>query len=198
MRTIHTFGDSHAKHVWEAIQTTNLKTHTHHIGAKLMYTFGKEKLNLLNISDKQYNVIEGDYVCFCFGEIDCRCHIFKYKDEYQETIQNLVNNYFEAIALNLQTINVKPIVFNVLPPSDLPIGEQNPEYPHLGTIQERITYTKTMNNCLKNGCELYNYIFLDVYDSYCNKEGSLDSAYTRDRVHIKNPCHIIDFLENHI
>jgi len=48
---IYTFGDSHAYNGWEVIDTYKLKINMHNIGAKLCYSFGRDKLNCLNIKD---------------------------------------------------------------------------------------------------------------------------------------------------
>lgn len=95
--SIHTFGDSHSNNGWN-FDNINI----HHIGSTLCYSFGRDKLNRLNI--KNFGVRENDIVIFCFGEIDCRCHIYKYVNahrNYQQIIDEIVNNYFIAIKDNI-------------------------------------------------------------------------------------------------
>jgi hypothetical protein len=70
--SIHTVGDSHSYYGWSGI------IH-HHLGAVLCYSFGKEKLNKCDI--RNFDIKDGDTVIFCFGEIDCRCHIHKHITE---------------------------------------------------------------------------------------------------------------------
>lgn len=73
--SIHTFGDSHASDIhsgWK--DCDNIKAH--HIGSILCYSFGKNNLKRCNI--RRFNINDGDSVIFCFGEIDCRCHIHKH------------------------------------------------------------------------------------------------------------------------
>ena len=59
---------------------------------------------------------------FCFSEIDCRCHTHKYitKDNtYKMIIDNIVNNYVDAIILNINTCDRKLnkiAIYNVVPP----------------------------------------------------------------------------------
>ena len=55
---------------------------------------------------------DGDTIVFCLGEIDCRCHIHKHITEtttYQDIINNIVDNYFEAIELNLFISQITPL-----------------------------------------------------------------------------------------
>ena len=48
---IYTFGDSHSYKSWEYIDKYKLKINMCHIGPKLCYSFGRDKLNCLNIKD---------------------------------------------------------------------------------------------------------------------------------------------------
>ena len=96
--TIHTFGDSHSKFCWQAIALDNVTVSIHYLGPKLMYSFAKDPLSL--IKSDMNNVKQGDIICFCFGEIDCRCHVHKYINlGYEYVIDELVNNYIKAIVL---------------------------------------------------------------------------------------------------
>ena len=67
--SIHTFGDSHSVNGWSGVIN-------HHLGPLLCYSFGKEKLNRIDI--RKFNLTDGDTIVFCLGEIDCRCHIYKH------------------------------------------------------------------------------------------------------------------------
>ena len=99
--SIHTIGDSHSKKGWTGI----IK---HHLGPLLCYSFGKEKLNRCDI--RNFNIKDGDTIIFCLGEIDCRCHIHKHISEstsYKYIINNIINNYFEAIKLNVSISQIK-------------------------------------------------------------------------------------------
>ena len=145
--TIHTFGDSHSYHGWRS------EVIVHHLGPVLCYSFGNEKLNRCDI--RNFNIKEGDTVIFCFGEIDCRCHIHKYiTDEitYQNIIDNIIKNYFDAIELNISTLQIKlknVCVYNVVPPVEKHNTIENPDYPYLGTDEERKQYYMYFNEKLK-------------------------------------------------
>jgi hypothetical protein len=201
MITIHTFGNSHAIDGWENIKIPNVIIKTNSIGPRLMYSFGRDKLDKLNISDPKYHVKSGDYVCFCFGEIDARCQIYKYKESYESNIINLLDMYMEAIAINLQQIQgVIPMVLSVTPTvntklyTDTSMGD----HPHLGTDQERRLYTTTINNLLREKCKELNYIYVDVYDKYSDSDGLLIWDLSDHRVHIKNPCYLEEFILKHL
>ena len=63
----------------------------HYYGPLLCYTIGKKKFEVLNIGIFE-DIEDGDVGIFCFGEIDCRCHIKKHIDE-NNTFVNLTNYY---------------------------------------------------------------------------------------------------------
>ena len=113
-----------------------------------MYSFGQEKLNLLDIS--KYNVQNDEIVCFCFGEIDCRCHIYKYrKTGYKNVINDSVDEYIKAIDANVKRYkNLTTCIYNIVPPVQKENTLENPEYPYLGKDEERKEYTLYINKKL--------------------------------------------------
>jgi hypothetical protein len=190
---IHTFGDSHCFIKW------NPKIITHHLGPILCYSFGKEKLERCDI--KKFNIKEGDCVIFSFGEIDCRCHIHKHISEirsYQEIIDDIIYNYIEAVKENVKYINVKVGIYNVIPPVKKETVLENPVYPFLGTNEERKCYVEYFNKKLKEKCLENNFIFVDVYDKYKDKEGFLEKNLSGGDVHIGNSCFIEEFIRKNI
>jgi len=194
--SIHTFGDSHSTYGWGS------KVKRHHIGPLLCYSFGKKKLNVCDI--RKYDVMEGDSIIFCFGEIDCRCHIHKHissEKTYQHIINDIVNDYFEAIELNVQVSGIKfknVCVYNVVPPVEKHNTHENPEYPYLGTDQERKQYVLYFNKKLESKCFEKKYVFFDVYNNYADENGFLRKDYSDGNVHISNGVYISDFLEKNI
>jgi hypothetical protein len=207
-RTIHTYGDSHATFygawadgVVDGISITGVKVKgfsvlTNHLGAKLVYSFGRDKEIVVN------NVNPNDVVVFCLGEIDCRCHINKYSTNWRLTIDNLVHSYLENVKRNLiGKENITTCIFNVVPalerenPLNLWV-EETATVPALGTDKERKGYTEYMNNKLKELCKQYGYVFIDVYDKYCNEKGYLKLELSDTNCHIRNPIYIEEFLED--
>lgn len=93
---------------------------------------------------------------FCFGEVDCRCHIYKHitdTNNYQNIIDNIIDNYFDAIQLNISVSQIKfknICVYNVVPPVEKYNTCENLDYPYLGTDEERKNYVLYFNKKLKN------------------------------------------------
>jgi hypothetical protein len=190
--SIHTIGDSHSGFGWSGIIQ-------HHLGAVLCYSFGKEKINRCDI--RNFNIKDGDTIVFCLGEIDCRCHIHKHVTQtttYQDIINNIVNNYFEAIELNvsISQIKLKNIcVYNVVPPVQKYNNWENPEYPYLGSDLERKQYSLYFNQKLKEKCIEKNYIFFDIYNNYIDENGFLRKDLSDGNVHIGNGIYISNFIK---
>jgi hypothetical protein len=203
--TLHTFGDSHATTPWNKINIDEISILCNTIldqktGGKnwkkwtmTCSFFGFQKLDAINI--KNFNVKEEDIVCFCLGELDCRCHIHKHKEMYNELIDKIVENYFLAIKVNVEQFNnLKVIVVSVTPPTAITRYRKSYKYPILGSDVERVTYTQYMNSKIKEYCEKYNYMFLDVYNKYCDEEGLVNIMYSDKASHIKNPMYIREEL----
>jgi len=190
--SIHTIGDSHSSFGLTGIIQ-------HHLGPVLCYSFGKEKLNRCDI--RKFNIKDGDTIVFCFGEIDCRCHIHKHITEttrYQDIINNIVDNYFEAIELNVFTSQIKLkniCVYNVVPPIQKFNTAENPEYPYLGTDEQRKQYALYFNEKLKEKCIEKKYIFFDIYNNYIDKDGYLRKNLSDGNVHISNGIYISNFIK---
>lgn len=197
---LHTYGDSHAVHYggWDKINIDNLIIKTNHLAGKLMYSFGRDRMNVLS------GLHLGDMVCFCFGEIDCRCHINKYEPNWKESIDNVVENYFINIKQNVDRfIDLKVLVFNVVPPLERELPENlwieaGNGLPSLGTDEDRKKYTLYMNLKLKEYCDKYKYTFFDVYDKYVNEKGFLKVELSDNNCHIKNPIFMREFLIEYI
>jgi len=185
---IHTFGDSHS--CWNIAGV-----YVHHIGPVLCYSFGHGTSNR-NISS--YNIKSGDSVIFCFGEIDCRCHVHKHIIEktYEDIIDEIVDKYFDAIRENIfQFSNLKTFVYNVVPPVQKHNTAENKEYPYRGSDEERKQYVLYFNQRLKKKSTESGFIFFDVHDKYVDENGFLNKLFSDGHVHIKNEIFIKEFLE---
>jgi hypothetical protein len=192
---IHTIGDSHSLSGWSDVIN-------HPIGPILCYSFGIEKMNRCDI--RNFDIKDGDTIVFCLGEIDCRCHIHKHitnATTYQDIINDIVNNYFEAIELNvsMSQINLKNVcVYNVVPPTQKHNTIENPYYPYSGTDEERKQYVLYFNKQLKEKCIEKEYIFFDIYDNYTDENGFLRKDLSDGTVHIGNgSIHINNFIKEH-
>ena len=192
--SIHTIGDSHSNRGWSGIAN-------HWLGPLLCYSFGKEKLNRCDI--RKFNIRDGDTIIFCLGEIDCRCHIHKHINEtntYENVINTIVADYIEAIKLNVMTSQLKlknVCIYNVVPPIQKHTIDENAEYPHLGTDEERKQYVLYFNKKVKEKCAENGYIFFDVYDKYVDENGFLRKDLSDGNVHIGDGTHITNFMLTH-
>jgi len=186
--TLHTFGDSHSHHGFEKIK----KIH-HDLGPLLCYNFPKR----FDINKYQSSIKEGDTVIFCLGEIDCRCHIHKHitcDKSYEVIIDEIVENYFEAIKRNTEGLRV--CVYNVVPAVRKTDTWNNESFPFLGTDEQRKSYVLYFNKKLKEKCLIYKYIFVDIYNKYVDKDGFLDRKLSDGTVHIGDGKFLEEFLFN--
>ena len=191
--TIHTIGDSHCYSGWSNIITP------HHLGPVLCYTFGKDRCDLRNPA---YSIRDGDTVIFCFGEIDCRCHVYKHINEtttYEQVIDAIVENYVEAIKVTIATsqLKLKRVgVYNVVPPVQRHNTHEDPGYPYLGSDDERKAYVLYFNQLLRAKCAENNFVMFDVYDNYADNNGFLRKELSDGQVHIRDGIYIRDFMRN--
>jgi hypothetical protein len=92
---------------------------------------------------RNFNLKNGDTIIFSFGEIDCRCHVYKHIKTsltYQQIIDDIVNNYIEAIKINIEISKIifKNIcIYNIVPPVQKYNTVENLHYPYLGNDEER-------------------------------------------------------------
>ncbi len=192
--TIHTIGDSHSCNGWPAT------VKDHHIGPVLCYSFGRDNLGKCDI--RNFDIKDGDTIVFCFGEIDCRCHIHKHISEmpYQQIIDITVAQYARAIDINLRVSSLRPryvCVYNVVPPIQRHKKENHTVYPFLGEDEERKQYVLYFNKKLREMCASRGYIFFDVYDKYTDENGFLSDNLCDGNCHIGNGVHIDAFIRDH-
>lgn len=190
MIVLHTYGDSHASFhgSWTAIDIDGVQILTNWLGPKLMYSFGRDKQIVIRPSQ----IKPKDYILFCYGEIDCRCHVNLYEPNWKESIDKMVEEYFINIANNVLGLDVRVCVYNVPPMlerSDSEIiwaNEANSKdmLPIKGSNEQRKKYALYMNTKLKEYCGKNGYIFFDVYDKYTNSSGFLDVKLSDGNCHI--------------
>lgn len=177
---IHSIGDSHSWHAWCKIPGAIVRT----LGPMTMHGFGTGKPIVV------HNIPENDIAILSWGEIDCRCHVFKHPP-YKECIDKLVNDYVIGIEMN-QQLHKNIWLNNVTPPirrtKDIP---NSPSFPFLGSNEERLSYVLYMNKKLKET----GYPFLETYWQYADKDGFLNMKKSDGFVHIAEPQGIMDYLD---
>ena len=186
--TIHTIGDSHAKIPWNNISFNNIEIDVHHLGPRLMHTVG-EKPWLTSI--KNFNIKKKDIVMYCFGEIDCRCHVWKHRSKgYKNVINSLVNEYFTSIIKSTEKLKRSAVYIHSVVPAikkKQQLHNEVKELPFLGKDQDRRKYVEYMNYALEKSCKKHGFIFFDVYDFYSDEDGFLNYNLSDKSVHIENP-----------
>ena len=182
MQTVHTFGDSHASREfggWDHVEIPGHEVETHWIGARLMHSFARDGLSMLNILD--YRVLPGDTVVFSFGEIDVRRHLANHSTT-QESIDQMVSDYLGVVAQNtVQIPRLRVVIYCVLPPSRTQPGDVR-----AGTDEQRLKYTRAVNASLRWQTAVLGWGFLDVTPDYSDQQGFMNLQHSDDSIHIKN------------
>jgi hypothetical protein len=193
---LHTIGDSHGGGIAGLVGAFDLVggvTH-HHPGPRLMHSVGRDGLDL-----RAYGIADGDTVICCFGEIDCRCHVHKFGPDYRKTIAATVERYVQALLANLERLpRLRLCVYNIPPPIRKAGKLENPEYPYLGTDEERRAYVNCMNELLAEQCARHGLIFVDVAREYADEHGFLRDSQSDGNVHIADPAPLRRFLDLHL
>ena len=175
---------------WETVRIPDIEISITHLGARLMHSFNEDGIDADELS--------GDIIVFCFGEIDVRCHVYKYKEKgFKNVIDELVNDYFAKIQTYTDGFK-KVCVYFVPPPVKRGDTEENEAFPFLGTNKERQRYTLYMNKKLAEGCKERGFIFIDIYDAYCDKDGFLRKDMSDGTVHIKDTEPLEKFIINNL
>lgn len=198
MINICTIGDSHSFHGWKDICIPEVVLKWSYLGPKLMYSFNENSIDITSIPLKAK-----DAVVFCFGEIDVRCHVHNHsvKSDFHKVIDDLIKKYFNTISAYAKIINnkdVKICVYFVPPVSkNVPVNEDS-NYPFIGTDEERKSYSIYINERLRAEGKQYGFIFIDLYDAYCDEFGFLDPQKSIDYVHIADSRPLSDFIKKDI
>jgi hypothetical protein len=189
--SFHTFGDSHALAGWERIPGVI----THSPGPITAYAVGRDGLAKMDIRGF---VKPGDSICFCVGEIDCRAHIHKYVTDHcpvEWVTGRVVSEYLNTIDQNMKLVEGVTAYLYSVPPAARSAGLNNdPQFPFVGTDNERAICVKYFNDMQFYHGSFYGFKAFNVWDHYRDNEMLLDRGFSRDGVHIHDPVHIIKTL----
>jgi hypothetical protein len=199
MPTIYTIGDSHSVSGWYKIPNVSWN----HLGPILAFSIGRDKN--LRIKIERFNFKMGDTVVFSFGEIDCRCHVFKYcvdgnqntSKTYKQIIFTIVSNYISAIKEIMRNyLYIRTCIYSIVPPIHINDGYSiNEEFPFLGSDEQRLAYTSYFNELLSIFCFEYGFTFIDIQEAASNSDGFLNAELSDGSIHIGNPNIIINALQ---
>lgn len=168
---------------------------THPLGPRLCYSVGRDGISIKD----GYNVKNKDTVIFCFGEIDCRCHVHKHiteSQDYKNIIDVIVKEYFEQIKRAVDDFDeLKTVIYNVVPPIQKHNTFENPSFPYLGTDEERQKYVRYFNEALRKKCIEYDFVYFDVYNDYIDENGYLEKTLSDGNVHIRESGSLKRFID---
>lgn len=169
---LHTIGDSHALYGWPMILAPGFEIRCHHLGARLMYSVSAGKLDR-EIRDRLEQLLPGDAVCFCFGEIDCRAHA------HEHGVSFLAGHYLDRLQWLLEGAPPGPrMVMGVVPP------QREPRPVHAGSAEERRGYVQFVNGELARLAPEYGFRFVNVYPGYSDGAGFMRADLAGHRGHI--------------
>lgn len=126
-----------------------------------------------------------DAVLLFFGEIDVRAHFAQRLTEYgsaEETARFLAQRLSaEARDLGSRTGALVGIA-SVTPPVDL---LDDPDLPTRGSPEQRVLWTRLMNQEFAAACQRFGLVFVDTYERYANSAGVLLEEVSDGTVHIR-------------
>jgi FkbM family methyltransferase len=210
---IFVYGDSHGKFNFNNFEKILFIENTdnriifndRHQSNITMFRIAREQ-KIINFNSNEHD--KNSILCFNYGDIDCRCHIQKQINlgrNEDEIINDLVSKYFISIHKNIKEYK-KIVIIAIIPSTHQNDYEKNygpitHKHPFIGTDENRIRYTKKMNETIKKFCLKYNYHFFDPFLYYTREDGSLKHELSDNMVHLGNNEHFlkkfwIDILEN--
>lgn len=190
-------GDSHASCSFVNISNVRI----HYIGPVTLKRVGVLEDDFVPNKVKEMSLTPEDILLFVFGEIDIRCYVKLYLDNHKNStleslLQKWTGDYANHISL-MPTNGAQIGIMSVVPPATFSSAEST-DWPVSGSDEERVIYTKKINELLKAECQRRNWIYLDVYSKYADKKGMLplDSIYMS--VHIKDSTGVGELISDYM
>jgi hypothetical protein len=194
---IYFYGDSHASKSFKNLTLNHINLYQNSI---TMHRIGRDN-KIINFNNNCHD--NNSFICFVYGEVDCRCHIQRQINlgrNEDDIIDELVSKYFETIKNNV-IIYGKIVIVAIIPTT-----QQNElesihgpilhEYPFVGTDENRVRYTKKMNELMNKYCKKKNYIFFNPYDEYTREDGTLKYELSDTYGHLGQNVYFLEqFIE---
>jgi GDSL-like Lipase/Acylhydrolase family len=187
---VHVIGDSHVASFWGAENFV-----TYYLGAPTAYNLNKinstsnSGANLFRIIVKIRSLNSlghNEVVLLCFGEVDCRIHIYnQYKKQNgTKTIDQLIDDTLANYATTLQKLKKSGVRFFVcgVPPVT-EVGNIF-GYPFYASPEVRSQISKTFNEKLQALCLSEGYGYIDRYTKFADEDGFMLQEYRVDDVHL--------------
>lgn len=184
---INIYGDSHAMLGFNNFRTVHRNLFEYAI---TMHRIGRDN-QIYNFHPSHNN--SNTVFCLIYGEVDVRCHIGKQVElgRLEEDIcLDLVKAYFKTIESNIRQYKAI-IVTGISPPVDPKDHTHRDHVPFIGTNEERVRYTRRMNDLIKEYCSKYRYIYFNPYDFYTREDGCLKYELSDGCLHIGDNRHFL-------
>ena len=192
---IHIIGDSHSRCFEQDGDKTII---AHWLGAATALNLWKknkiiEEIILTNGRENKY--------WFCFGEIDCRIHIYNKHMETDVPEYVLITNTVNSYVVYLASLKCKYDI-SILPAPPQGTQENYFEYPHYGTREHRQEITDYFNMWLEEMCIREKVPFKDIWYNKPDYSRPLwdTKDFKEDKCYIKNSVarkHLFKYLEEH-
>ncbi len=182
----HVIGDSHS-----LVFKRQPGFIVHHVGPATAHNLIKD--TSATQSGRQLREILGgirkrDVVIFCFGEIDCRIHIYYQfrKNEgripISELIRQTIWNYGSVLS-QVVAQGFSVCVYGIPPPGH---EENRYGYPFYATLDMRSTIYKEFNECLKKLCADKGIKYIDIFSLVSDEHGGIAAEYADGQVHLNS------------
>lgn len=179
---LNIYGDSHGLMLFKGLQIEHRNLFEF---GRTMFRVGRDQ-QILNFTKEHNN--PNRIFCLAYGEVDVRAHIGRqvyYGRHHTSVCMELVSEYIKAIKANI--VEYKAIVIVAIPP---PVDPKDHTHTHeepipfIGTNSDRIIYTNDINELLEVACKENGYYFLNPYDIYKGKDGTLKYELSDNCIHI--------------
>jgi len=154
------------------------------------------KINLINNNLKQLSIKDNDYLFFCYGEVDIRCHIgFHITDKItlEMIIKETIERYIKFLLYYKSKYKNVGIYAPIASGSNNCIqGNGRPSYK---TELERNKITKIFNNILEDYCKKHDILFKSISSDLMNDDNTTKNIfYSDDGTHLN--IHAQSLLED--
>ena len=180
---IHTTGDSHCGE-FKSIPGIAI----HGVGPVTLKRVGYLEDDLLPNHAKLCRLTPADTLILCFGEIDCRCYVYPQAIRPNIDLRAVLTDWVERYltrAVTLDLNGARPVIMAVAPPTTF-ARAYNATFPVAGTDEDRVRYTRLMNECLHESCARRSVPLIDATDYYADANGMLQIAKADANVHIED------------
>ncbi|WP_254508120.1 methyltransferase domain-containing protein [Anatilimnocola floriformis] len=183
------FGDSHSEYTFGGFPGVRIQR----MDSVTMHRIGRDGLDV-----SSHAIAPGDRVLWCYGEVDCRCHVARQCEAgrgEEEILTTLVTNYLNALQRNADHFpRVQFGVVSVIPPARVELSRQDSTLPFVGDNSARSRFTQTLNRMLREMCAQRSFLYIDVWALFADAEGMLNYALSDGQVHAGDNSSALDLL----